>query len=69
MSAGGGPIEDAGDERTRLRQKGELAGGGPAQPEIGVKPNAGHGDAETIRADDAQAIRLCGVQSRLLQLG
>ncbi len=63
-----GPIEDAGDERARLRQEGELAGGGAAEPEIGMQADARHGDAETIRADDAQAIGARGVERRLFDL-
>ena len=50
-----GPVEDAGDQRAGLRKKGELAGLRPIEFEIGMQPDAGYGDAEAVRPDDAQA--------------
>ena len=63
------PVEDAGDQRAGLRQKGELARLRPIEPEIGMEPDPRHGDAEAVRPDDAQAIRLRLIEHRLLQRG
>ena len=53
----GGPVEHAAHERAGLGEKGELAGRRLAEAEIGIEAERRHGDAETVRPDDAQAIR------------
>jgi len=63
------PVDDPSDEGARLREKGELAGEGAAKPECRVEPNSRHGDAETVRADDAQAIRAGVIEHRLFLFG
>ena len=69
MSARHRPVEDAGDQRAGLREKGELAGLRPIESEIGVQPDPRHGDAEAVRPDDAQAIGLRLIEHRLIELG
>jgi hypothetical protein len=63
------PVDDASDECARLGEEGQLAGQGAGKSECRVEPDPRNGNAEAIWADDAQAIRLCRIEHRLLLFG
>ena len=62
------PVEHRGAERARLGDQGEPAGQRLHVGEAGVQADLRHQDAQGVRAEDSQAMRLRGRQHLLLQL-
>ena len=61
------PVQHGGHHGARLGDEGDVAGARCYMCEAGVQPGARRHDAQAVRPDDAQQVRLCRVQRCLPQ--
>ena len=61
------PIEHRCDHRAGLTEESDIARRGRQVGEGGVEPEARHHDADAVRPDNPQEMRLCRRECRLLQ--
>ena len=61
------PVEHRGDHRARLTDQGDVSRRCGQVREGRVEPDSGHHDADAVRAQNPQEVRLCHIKRGLLQ--